>query len=148
MNNIQSLNDWLTPLTKELSLGQRKRLLQSIKKYLVSINQQRIKSQTNPDGSTFIPRVAAIESKGLRNKRGPMFSKLRTAQHLRATATADQAVIGFKGRSSYIANQHQEGLTDTSGKYPINTPKRQLLGITADDEQHIMDMVFMQLAEH
>lgn len=147
MDHTQSLNDWLAPLVEKLSIGQRKRLLQKLKRQLLSTNQQRIKAQTNPDGSPFSPRHSAVPAKGLRNKRGPMFSKLRTTKHLRSSSNAQQVTVGFKGRNSFIARQHHEGITDSSGKYPIKTIKRQLLGITPDDEQNILDIVFTHISE-
>lgn len=148
MDHTQSLNEWLAPLVEKLGISQRKRLLHALKRYLLNTNQQRIKAQTNPDGSPFSPRRAAAQAKGLRNKRGPMFSKLRTTRHLRSSTNAQQTTVGFKGRNSYIARQHQEGITDTSGKYPIQTLKRQLLGITENDEQNILDIVFTHISEN
>jgi len=137
--NTEALNSWLQPLIHDMSLGERKRLLLSVRRYLVQANRQRIQSQTDPDGVAFQARAPA--PKGLRHKRGPMFTKLRTGKHLTGTSNAQEASIGFTGRSSFIARQHQEGLPDTSSKRPIHTPERKLLGISDQDEQHILDLV-------
>ena len=108
---------------------------------------KRIASQRQPDGSAFIPRT----SKNLRGKAGrikrQMFSKLRTAQHLKIQADESGLSVGFLGRVARIARVHQEGLTDRVSKngpeykYPVRT----LLGFTEADRELIKDSLLRHL---
>lgn len=140
-----SLNDIVAPLLQKLSPVRRKTLLRKIITQLRDSNQQRIKAQENPDGSPFAPRVIKENVKGLRHKRGPMFSKLRLNKHLKLQVNSSEATLGFSGRTSLIARQHQEGIADTSGARTIPTTKRQLLGITVNDEQEIIELIIKEI---
>lgn len=144
MNN--SLTDVLAPMLNKLSPVRRKVILRKIVMRLRDRNQQRIKAQQNPDGSPYAARKAPVEVKGLRNKRGPMFTKLRLAKHLQTNVNINEATVGFSGRTGTIALQHQEGTPDASGRFAIQTKKRQLLGITDEDEKMILDIVFDELS--
>lgn len=141
-----SLSDVIAPLLNKLSPVHRKIILRKIITQLRDSNQQRIKAQENPDGSAFAPRKVQPEVKGLRNKRGPMFTKLRLNKHLRLQLYTNEATVGFSGRAGIIAQQHQEGSPDTSNRFPMPTTQRQLLGITANDEQQILSIVFDELS--
>lgn len=140
-----SLNDVINPLLDKLSPVRRKIILRKIITRLRDNNQQRIKAQQNPDGSPYVPRKLHPEIKGLRKKRGPMFTKLRLNKNLRLLVATNEATVGFGGRTGIIARQHQEGITDTSGGHAIPTTQRQLLAITAEDEQTILEIIFDEL---
>lgn len=142
------ISDVIAPLLDKLSPARRKIILRKIVTHLRGTNQQRIKAQQNTDGTPFAPRKLTTEFKGLRNKRGPMFSKLRLNKHLRSQVSTNEALLGFGGRTGVIARQHQEGLTDNSSGNAIPTQKRQLLGITPGDEQAILEIVFQFLSEN
>lgn len=144
---MMTLNDFITPLLNKLSPVQRQIILKKLIAQLRDNNQQRIKAQQNPDGSAYTPRKSNPEIKGLRHKRGAMFSKLRLSKHLRLQINANEAALGFSGRNGLIARQHQEGIPDTSNSRIIPTTKRQLLGITADDEDAILDLLLRELAQ-
>lgn len=141
-----NFNDVVNPLLNKLSPIRRKIILRKVITQLRDNNQQRIKSQQNPDGSPFAPRKLQQQVKGLRHKRGPMFSKLRLNKHLRLQVSGTDAVLGFSGRTGAIAYQHQEGEPDNSEGVSIPTTKRQLLGITPEDEQVILEIIFKELA--
>lgn len=140
-----SINQVLAPLIDKLTPTRRKIILRKIMTHLRGSNQQRIKAQENPDTTPYAPRKLNTAVKGLRQKRGPMFSKLRLNKHMGLRVSANEAVLGFTGRTGLIARQHQEGITDNTGGKAIPTTKRQLLGITADDEQAILSIVFDHL---
>lgn len=141
-----SISDVLGPMLNKLNPGRRKLLLREVAAYLRNSNQQRIKTQQEPDGTPFAPRKLATQYKNLKSKRGPMFSKLRLNKHLQLRVSDSEASIGFSGRTAFIARQHHEGLADTSNYQRIPTTKRQLLGITAEDEKNILEIIFNGLS--
>ena len=75
-----------------------------------------------------------------------MFQQLRTARHMKMTASADRVSIGYEGRIAAIARIHQEGRTA-----PVNPhlrydyPERELLGATPDDIEMVYDMLLRHL---
>jgi hypothetical protein len=72
-----------------------------------------------------------------------MFRKLRRYALLKAGSTRDQAWAGFDGVASDIARVHQEGRFDRAApKAPlVRYEQRQLLGLTAIEEQKILDLL-------
>ncbi len=146
-DDLNALDDWLTPLIQSLQPAARRRLLRTMAGELRTGQRQRIAAQRNPDGSTFEPRRPR-QRKALR-ARGKMFLKIRRARHMRIDARADQARIGYGGRIARIARIHQEGLLDkVSPRGPLyRYPARQLLGVTADDRDHALDAVLDYLSE-
>lgn len=78
----------------------------------------------------------------VKEKKDPMFRRLRGSRFLKATAYPDAAVVGFQGRAGRIAAVHQYGLTDkvahrASAKYPA----RPLLGLTPAEVDGITDAI-------
>jgi len=75
--------------------------------------------------------------------KNPMFSRLRAARFLKATAFPDAAVVGFQGKAAKIARVHQYGLTDkVAHRASARYPQRQLLGLTEQEVNSIADAVF------
>lgn len=142
------LSDWLSPLVANLSAARRKLLLRQIATELRSVNQQRIKQQQDPEGAPYTPRASNTTKVPLRQKRGPMFSKIRAAKYFTLTASPNDASLGFSGRTSIIARQHQEGGIDRSNKYPIHLPIRQLIGFSQHDEDRVLEMVATHLSQY
>lgn len=120
---------------------------------------ERIAAQRNPDGSAFTPRKAQPESgrgKVGRIKRRAtaraMFPKLRRAQYLRIESSPSEASVGFSNpTTARVAAVHQYGLRDRVTKKPgaavVRYPRRVLLGLTADDDGRILDMLTAQLSD-
>ncbi|WP_140918810.1 phage virion morphogenesis protein [Limnobaculum xujianqingii] len=71
-----------------------------------------------------------------------MFRRLRTARFLKASATANEATVGFNGRTSQIASVHQYGEVDNVAEQAkTRYPVRELLGFSHDDIDWIADSV-------
>lgn len=144
------LSDWLTPLIQRLEPRERAQLARTVAKDLRRSQQQRITAQRNADGSAYTPR----KPRQLRGKKGQikrkakMFSKLRTARYLKAQGNASAAAIAFQGRIARIARVHQYGLRDRAepGAKDVQYPKRQLLGFSAAEADHIRDQVLTHLS--
>lgn len=138
-SNLQALEDWAGALLVKLGPTERRRLTQTIARDLRRSQQQRIASQRNPDGSAYAPRKPRkLRSKAGRIRR-KMFTKLRTARHLKLQSTADRIAIGFLGRTARLARIHQYGLRDRPGRRAaeVQYSQRELLGFSEADLEHI-----------
>ncbi|ATX04256.1 phage virion morphogenesis protein [Citrobacter freundii] len=142
MDELQQVDAWLTALLASLAPAERKRMLRELAQQLRRTQQQNIRLQRNPDGSGYEPRRVTARTKQGRIKR-QMFSKLRTARYLKATASADSASVQFEGRVQRIARVHHYGLRDrVSRKGPeIRYTKRQLLGFSDNSRLLIRDVL-------
>lgn len=145
---LSRLAHWAAPLLAGLSAPRRRAAMVQVATYLRRSQAQRIGAQLNPDGTPYEPR----KPQRLRKKKGAirrkMFEKLRTAKHLRKSATAESATITITigGRSARIARVHQLGLRDKvdwrKAKSPtVQYPRRELLGITPADEDAMTDIL-------
>ena len=145
-DELNALDDWLTPLIQSLQPTARRRLLRTLARHLRRGQQQRIAAQRNPDGSAFEPRKPR-RRKNIR-ARAKMFTKLRQARHMKISAGTDQARVGYGGRIARIARIHQEGLLDrvSPGGPLYRYPARRLLGVTADDRAQALDAVLDHLS--
>ena len=158
MEDLQRLEDWVAPLLARLSAPDRRRLAMAVARDLRAGNVQQIRAQQAPDGTGWEPRKAS----GLRNWRGaikrqakgqaktrPMMEKLRAAKHLKASATASEALVGFVGRAERIARVHHFGLRDRvkPGGPEYDYPARQLLGITDEQIERVRDLLLKHLSE-
>jgi phage virion morphogenesis protein len=135
MNDLQMVNDRLNALIGNLSASSRKDMARNIAKKLRASQQQNIKRQQAPDGTPFKPRkMQPIRSKKGRVKR-EMFAKLRTAKHMKAHATPDEAVIEFTGRVQRMARIHHYGLRDRPSRNAkeVKYEARPLVGISETD---------------
>lgn len=141
-DELQQLEEWLTPLINKLSPKERRVLAREIARDLRIANRERIKAQTNPDGTPFEPRTQ-LRGRSGRIRRKAMFTKLRTARYLKIKTSADEAAVGFLGRVARIARVHHYGLRD---RVEPDGPqhhyaRRELVGITASDREHIGNKV-------
>lgn len=80
---------------------------------------------------------------GVKRKARAMFGKLRTAAHLKAGATPDEAYVEFTSRASKLARVHHFGLKDrvVPGGPETEYPQRELLGFSQADEEAIMALI-------
>nr|DAU43781.1 MAG TPA: virion morphogenesis protein [Caudoviricetes sp.]DAY57171.1 MAG TPA: virion morphogenesis protein [Caudoviricetes sp.] len=110
--------------------------------------QQNIRLQRNPDGTTFEPRRVTARSKKGRIKR-QMFAKLRTTKYLKTAATADSASVQFDGKVQRIARVHHYGLRDRVRRNgpEARYPARRLLGVNDEVETITRDTLLRWLSE-
>ncbi|GAB0915639.1 phage virion morphogenesis protein [Escherichia coli] len=108
--------------------------------------QQNIRMQRNPDGSSYEPRRVTARSKKGRIKR-QMFAKLRTTKYLRTAASADSASVQFEGKVQRIARVHHYGLRDRVSPKGgvIKYPSRKLLGLNEHTENEVRDLLLKYL---
>lgn len=148
--SLQPVESFAAGLIASLEPAARKALAQDIAKLLRPSQSRRIADQLNPDGTAFEPRKPQrLRGQKGKVRRGAMFTKLRTAKYLKATATADAAVVGFTREVERIARVHQEGLRDRVSRKnnrEADYPARRLLGITDAEEAAIRDLVVAHLA--
>ncbi|MBE0404594.1 phage virion morphogenesis protein [Halomonas citrativorans] len=147
-DNMEALEDWVSPLLAKLDIKQRRALARNVARDLRRRQRERIRAQTNPDGTPFTPRKAqSFRAQQGSIRRRAMFSKLSTAKWLKATTQGDTAVVGFFGSVARIAATHQRGLKDrVSRDGPrVEYAQRELLGFTALDREMVMDSVLRHL---
>ncbi|HAW3491385.1 TPA: phage virion morphogenesis protein [Escherichia coli] len=111
MAELQKVDDWLSALLANLEPAARSRMMRQLAQELRRTQQQNIRMQRNPDGSSYEPRRVTARSKKGRIKR-QMFAKLRTTKYLKTAASADSASVQFEGKVQRIARVHHYGLRD------------------------------------
>lgn len=148
MDDLQRLESWLAPLAGRLEPAKRTTLARQVAQLLRARNQQNMQLQRAPDGTAWKARKNRTRDKRGRLRAGPMFQKMRQAQHLKARAESDSAVLQFVGRTERLARVHHFGLRDRvlKGGPEYDYPARPLLGITEDMAKAIEDLVLQHLA--
>lgn len=148
MAQLEVLEHTFGALLARLSPASRRTLTREMAKRLRHSQQQRIRAQQNPDGSHYAPRAPQMRNKHGRIKR-QMFSKLRTAKYLKASSSADSAIVEFTASVQGIARVHQYGLRDQIRRHgpEVQYPARELLGISDEDAELIEMMVIEVLAD-
>ena len=138
MDDLQRVDDWLAALLANLEPAARNRMMRQLAQELRRSQQQNIRLQRNPDGTTFEPRRVTARSKKGRIKR-QMFAKLRTTKYLKTAATADSASVQFDGKVQRISRVHHYGLRDRVRRNgpEVRYPARRLLGKNG----HIEDLI-------
>lgn len=136
----ESIGEWLEPLVARLSQQERRKLMQQVAREMRRRNQERIKSNTNPDGTNFAPR---LRQKSGSIKRTAMFSKLRLAKWMKIKTTPDSAAVEFAGRAASVASVHHYGLSErVSRNGPLHKyTQRRLLGHSKNDIEELADIV-------
>lgn len=138
MSEINQLENSLVALLNSIGGRERFKLLKKIGNELKKQNRQRIAKNIAPDGSAFEPR----KKQNSIRQTAKMFKKMRQARHLKSAVNSGKVQIGFSGRDSIIAKIHQYGQI---GKVNPNLgyayPKRELLGISDQDQQIVNDMI-------
>ncbi|WP_318587879.1 phage virion morphogenesis protein [Enterobacter hormaechei] len=147
MDDLQRVDDWLAALLANLEPAARNRMMRQLAQELRRSQQQNIRLQRNPDGTTFEPRRVTVRSKKGRIKR-QMFAKLRTTKYLKTAATADSASVQFDGKVQRIARVHHYGLRDrVSRKGPeVRYSQRRLLGVNDEVKEMTRDILFRCLS--
>ncbi len=135
-NNFEELLDWSTQTLELLSPPRRRLLIRKMLMELRRRNIKRMRDNVSPDGEPWAERKR--RRKGQPKK---MMKKLATAKLFRIKASADSGAAGFG--SSLVALIHHYGLVgrvSTNGP-KIKYPTRQLVGITREDEQALMEQL-------
>ncbi|ASA06932.1 phage virion morphogenesis protein [Enterobacter cloacae complex sp.] len=142
------MDDWLAALLANLEPAARNRMMRQLAQELRRSQQQNIRLQRNPDGTTFEPRRVTARSKKGRIKR-QMFAKLRTTKYLKTAATADSASVQFDGKVQRIARVHHYGLRDRVRRNgpEARYPARRLLGVNDEVETITRDTLLRWLSE-
>ncbi|HHF8158123.1 phage virion morphogenesis protein [Klebsiella pneumoniae] len=148
MAELQKVDDWLSALLANLEPAARSRMMRQLAQELCRTQQQNIRMQRNPDGSSYEPRRVTARSKKGRIKR-QMFTKLRTTKYLKTAASADSASVQFEGKVQRIARVHHYGLRDrVSRKGPeVRYAERRLLGIAEKEQSFIFYTLISWLQE-
>ena len=148
MDDLQRVDDWLAALLANLEPAARNRMMRQLAQELRRSQQQNIRLQRNPDGTTFEPRRVTARSKKGRIKR-QMFAKLRTTKYLKTAATADSASVQFDGKVQRIARVHHYGLRDRVRRNgpEARYPARRLLGVNDEVETITSDTLLRWLSE-
>ncbi|HAV1971951.1 TPA: phage virion morphogenesis protein [Enterobacter kobei] len=148
MDDLQRVDDWLAALLANLEPAARNRMMRQLAQELRRSQQQNIRLQRNPDGTTFEPRRVTARSKKGRIKR-QMFAKLRTTKYLKTVATADSASVQFDGKVQRIARVHHYGLRDRVRRNgpEARYPARRLLGVNDEVETITRDTLLRWLSE-
>lgn len=148
MDDLQRVDDWLAALLANLEPAARNRMMRQLAQELRRSQQQNIRLQRNPDGTTFEPRRVTARSKKGRIKR-QMFAKLRTTKYLKTAATADSASVQFDGKVQRIARVHHYGLRDRIRRNgpEARYPARRLLGVNDEVETITRDTLLRWLSE-
>ena len=110
-------------------------MARTIARKLRASQQQNIKRQQAPDGTSFVPRkVQPARGKKGRIRR-EMFRKLRTAKYMKTRADTNEAVVEFTGRVQRMARVHHYGLRDRPARMgkEVRYEERQLLGFSKQD---------------
>ncbi|HCR1966106.1 phage virion morphogenesis protein [Enterobacter cloacae] len=148
MDDLQRVDDWLAALLANLEPAVRNRMMRQLAQELRRSQQQNIRLQRNPDGTTFEPRRVTARSKKGRIKR-QMFAKLRTTKYLKTAATADSASVQFDGKVQRIARVHHYGLRDRVRRNgpEARYPARRLLGVNDEVETVTRDTLLHWLLD-
>ena len=148
MSRIEPLEARFGALIAALEPAARRVMAREIARQLRQSQSRRIADQLNPDGSAFAPRKPQLRHRK-KSLRAGMFRRLRTTTYLKASGSADQAVVSFSREVERIARVHQFGLRDKVNRktgLEVDYPERQLLGISAEDEALIRDLATEYLA--
>jgi phage virion morphogenesis protein len=148
VDDLQRVDDWLAALLANLEPAARNRMMRQLAQELRRSQQQNIRLQRNPDGTTFEARRVTARSKKGRIKR-QMFAKLRTTKYLKTAATADSASVQFDGKVQRIARVHHYGLRDRVRRNgpEARYPARRLLGVNDEVETITRDTLLRWLTE-
>lgn len=153
-DDLRLLEDWVAPLLVKLSAAERRRLALTLAREMRQHQQRTLAAQTAPDGSAWTPRKAPMRTaqgqiryRAQQSRvRAAMFSGLRRPKWLMASATQQEASVGFVGRAARIAALHHAGGPDrVSRDGPVyDYPARPLIGIPPELAEQLRDL----LAQH
>ncbi|WP_279499914.1 phage virion morphogenesis protein [Aeromonas veronii] len=143
---LQQLGDQAAALLQRLNATERRKLAAELASTMRATQAERIRANKQPDGSAMTPRKPQPR---LRDRRGgarrKMFAKLVKPAWFKATATATEAAVEFKGSANRLATVHHFGLRDKINSKEVQYPERQLIGITDADIDRVEDALLKHL---
>lgn len=145
MDMVAGLHHWLDQLAHQLSPAQRRELLRQLAQQVRLNFKDRIRQQRDPDGKPFTPRKR--DQVGQIKRRANMFQKL--GREIKTQYSADEAKIGFGGRTAWIARVHQEGLVirPSPKSSPTQYPQRKLVGFSDLDIEWFRSQFLQHLSQ-
>lgn len=158
MIRVDVINDQITAAFVQAArkLDDLTPLMQEIGEYLLESSKENFRTGSAPDGTPWAPRspvtLAAYEARGERPKGGPLVGVSRA---LSTTITYEAGPDSVEWGSNMIyaavmqfgAAQGAFGATARGSPIPWGTiPARPFLGIGADDEAEITDLIAEHLA--
>lgn len=92
---------------------------------------------------------SAARKRPARIRRRAMFRRLATARFLRSGVDDQGVWVGFTGKAAQIAGVHHYGLRDKLSlrAKAVLYPKRELLGLSVAESEHLLDLLFDHLAD-
>lgn len=145
-DDLNRLTHWADGLLASMEPAARRQLAGEMARTLRASQSQRIRANLQPDGSPMAPRKPQPKLKQGRGRlRRKMFFKLSNKSWLKARATEHQAVVEFVGTANRLATIHQYGLKDRIKGREISYPKRELLGITAQERDQLETTLLVHL---
>lgn len=129
------LQDVLSKMLNNFSAATRRAALREIARYLLLSNRKRIRANVQPDGGAMQVR---------KHGAGRMFRKI--GRQMRQRVNADQAEVGFAGRTGWVATNHQLGRSIRQGNYTVSFPVRELLGLDETDRKAVHDILIRHIA--
>lgn len=153
MSDLAPLESLCAGLLAQLSNKSRRELSRRLAEKLRDSQSARIKDNTDPEGTPYVPRKpqkALKKKKGAIRRRGAMFLKLAGKKWLKPRATPDAAEVAFAGRVQRIAQVHQFGGRDAVNKQGLEAdyPARPLLGFSAADRDLVEDEILDHLSRN
>ncbi|MFM5096548.1 phage virion morphogenesis protein [Aeromonas veronii] len=143
---LQQLGDQAAALLHQLSAPERRKLAAELARTMRATQAERIRANKQPDGTTMTPRKPQPR---LCDRRGgtrrKMFAKLVKPAWFKATATATEAAVEFKGSANRLVTVHHFGLRDKINGKAVQYPERQLIGITDADIDRVEDALLKHL---
>ncbi|MGL6399286.1 phage virion morphogenesis protein [Aeromonas veronii] len=143
---LQQLGAQAAALLQQLSATERRKLAAELARTMRVTQAERVRANKQPDGTAMTPRKPQPR---LRDRRGgtrrKMFAKLIKPAWFKATATATEAAVEFKGSANRLATVHHFGLRDKINGKAVQYPERQLIGITDADIDRVEDAMLKHL---
>ncbi|WP_421212568.1 phage virion morphogenesis protein [Aeromonas sp. 600479] len=143
---LEQLGRQAEALIGKLSATERRKLAAELARTMRATQAERIRANKQPDGTSMTPRKPQPR---LRDRRGgtrrKMFAKLVKPAWFKATATANEAAVEFKGSANRLAIVHHFGLRDKINGKEVQYPERQLFGITETDINRVEDSLLSHL---
>ncbi len=147
MDNLHKVDEWLAALLANLEPAARQRMMRELAQELRRTQQNNIRLQRNPDGTSYEARRVSARTKKGRIKRH-MFAKLRTTKYLKTATTADSASVEFVGKVQRIARVHHYGLRErVSHNGPqVRYPERKLLGYSDSTYKIVINALISKIS--
>lgn len=146
-DDLSRLTHWADGLLASMEPAARRQLAGEMARTLRASQAQRIRANSQPDGSPMAPRKPQPKLKQGRGRlRRKMFFKISSPAWLKARASEQQAVVEFVGTANRLATIHQYGLKDRIKGREIRYPARELLGITPQEVERLEELLLTHLS--